>query len=335
MIQLSGIFSESLGGTCTIRGYAKYNEIVELSYPHPGYQRPAEDEHVAEISSFITSGSNSFSPEVVLAYTAKYNYYAQGASSEVDALADIRSGKGFTSNVDGIAFKKEKAAGNGFLYTLSIPDKKYDRIEDKPFRRVDGNHRLLAIEKLIAEGQMRSNYDIDKRLQQLNRSECIPFAFRVYATYEVNSRLSDLKILDCGNEHRIEEEISAIYKAHTEDGLSIVDLEARIPGKGYKAYHVDKECKLSIICFDEHINVDQPRIVLRGREEKRIYTAIDLMYMLMFSSEVSQIAEFDSDEKNSESQVLSWGGASDYFTHYYGRGKKAVDRRFSSVLPTF
>ena len=53
MIQLSGIFSESLGGTCTIRGYAKYNEIVELSYPHPGYQRPAEDEHVAEISSLL------------------------------------------------------------------------------------------------------------------------------------------------------------------------------------------------------------------------------------------------------------------------------------------
>lgn len=36
--------------------------------------------------------------------------------------------------------------------------------------------------------------DIDKRLRQLNRSECIPFAFRVYATYEVNSRLSDLKL---------------------------------------------------------------------------------------------------------------------------------------------
>ncbi|UWP58004.1 GIY-YIG nuclease family protein [Ruminococcus gauvreauii] len=36
--------------------------------------------------------------------------------------------------------------------------------------------------------------DIEKRLKQLNRSECIPFAFRVYATYEVNSRLSDLKL---------------------------------------------------------------------------------------------------------------------------------------------
>ena len=36
--------------------------------------------------------------------------------------------------------------------------------------------------------------DVEKRLNQLNRSECIPFAFRVYATYEVESRLSDKKI---------------------------------------------------------------------------------------------------------------------------------------------
>lgn len=28
--------------------------------------------------------------------------------------------------------------------------------------------------------------DVNKRLQQLNRSECVPFAFRVFATYEVN-----------------------------------------------------------------------------------------------------------------------------------------------------
>ena len=36
--------------------------------------------------------------------------------------------------------------------------------------------------------------NIENRLQQLNNSEWTPFAFRVYATYEVNSRLSDLKI---------------------------------------------------------------------------------------------------------------------------------------------
>lgn len=36
--------------------------------------------------------------------------------------------------------------------------------------------------------------DIRRRLKQLNQSECIPFAFRVYATLEVSSRLSDKKI---------------------------------------------------------------------------------------------------------------------------------------------
>lgn len=36
--------------------------------------------------------------------------------------------------------------------------------------------------------------DIQKRIKHLNRSECIPFAFRLYAYYEVSTRLSDLKI---------------------------------------------------------------------------------------------------------------------------------------------
>ena len=44
--------------------------------------------------------------------------------------------------------------------------------------------------------------NVERRLKELNRSECVPFAFRVYATYEVNSRLSDKKIhaiIDCMN----------------------------------------------------------------------------------------------------------------------------------------
>lgn len=36
--------------------------------------------------------------------------------------------------------------------------------------------------------------DIKSRLAQLNRSECTPFAFRVYATYEVDVRLTDMKL---------------------------------------------------------------------------------------------------------------------------------------------
>ena len=82
--------------------------------------------------------------------------------------------------------------------------------------------------------------DIDKRLQQLNRSECIPYAFRVYATYEVNSRLSDLKIhsiIDKLNpnlrsienfngKHRVRE----FYAMSPEDAYSILEAIAEIHG---------------------------------------------------------------------------------------------------------
>ena len=36
--------------------------------------------------------------------------------------------------------------------------------------------------------------NVERRLKELNRSECTPFAFRLYAYYEVSTRLSDLKI---------------------------------------------------------------------------------------------------------------------------------------------
>ena len=36
--------------------------------------------------------------------------------------------------------------------------------------------------------------DVNKRLKELNRSECIPFAFRLYAYYEVPKRLTDMKL---------------------------------------------------------------------------------------------------------------------------------------------
>lgn len=36
--------------------------------------------------------------------------------------------------------------------------------------------------------------DLQKRLKQLNRSECLPFAFRAYCTYEVDGRLKDQEV---------------------------------------------------------------------------------------------------------------------------------------------
>ena len=80
--------------------------------------------------------------------------------------------------------------------------------------------------------------DIDKRLKQLNRSECIPFAFRVYATYEVNSRLSDLKlhaIIDKLNpdlrsidDFKGQKRIREFYAMKPEEAYAILDAMAEI-----------------------------------------------------------------------------------------------------------
>lgn len=86
--------------------------------------------------------------------------------------------------------------------------------------------------------------DINKRLQQLNRSECIPFAFRVYATYEVSSRLSDLKlhsIIDKLNPNlrsvesfNGKQRIREFYAMSPEDAYAILDAIAEMHGCGDK-----------------------------------------------------------------------------------------------------
>lgn len=83
--------------------------------------------------------------------------------------------------------------------------------------------------------------DVQKRLKQLNRSECIPFAFRVYATYEVDSRLSDMKIHSIidrlnPNLRSIEtfegkERKREFYAMSPEDAYSILEAIAEINGR--------------------------------------------------------------------------------------------------------
>lgn len=82
--------------------------------------------------------------------------------------------------------------------------------------------------------------DIERRLNQLNRSECIPFAFRVYATYEVNSRLSDLKIhtiidklnpnLRSIDNFNGQKRVREFYAMSAEDAYSILEAIAEIHG---------------------------------------------------------------------------------------------------------
>lgn len=80
--------------------------------------------------------------------------------------------------------------------------------------------------------------DVQQRLDELNRSSAVPFAFRVYATYEVDSALSDKKlhtILDKLNpDLRSVEEVDGkkrireFYAMMPEDAYAILEAIAEI-----------------------------------------------------------------------------------------------------------
>ena len=83
-------------------------------------------------------------------------------------------------------------------------------------------------------------HDIENRLRQLNRSETIPFAFRVYAIYEVNSELTDKELhnlIDNLNPdlRTIEtfdgkKRVKEFYAMSAEDAYSILESIAKISG---------------------------------------------------------------------------------------------------------
>ena len=98
--------------------------------------------------------------------------------------------------------------------------------------------------------------DVKQRLDDLNRSSAVPFAFRIYATYEVDSALSDKKlhsILDkLDPELRSKEEIDGkkrvreFYAMTPEDAYAILEAIAEINGythrlKKWKATAAEKK----------------------------------------------------------------------------------------------
>ena len=82
--------------------------------------------------------------------------------------------------------------------------------------------------------------DIEARLKQLNRSETIPFAFRVYAVYRVESKLTDKelhKLIDSLNPdlRTIEnfdgkERVKEFYAMSAEDAYGLLECIAKISG---------------------------------------------------------------------------------------------------------
>lgn len=177
------------------------------------------------------------------------------------------------------------------------------------------NYKNIAISTLadclyrIYGSQKKSTCQVFRNCLLLNDKDIFIPAGNCFV-YLDNDNL--IVFLYCGLDDEYEKIIESLQIIFEENSLSIVDLNDKPEGKCYKAYHVDKSIKLNVLCFDDYIDPDEERMILGEAGKKVVYTAIDLIYMLMCTKELAQIVKFDADDTH----AFSLGGASDYFTTF-------------------
>ena len=138
-ITFEGKYGLSLGGFPCIRGYATLRDLARVSSADPAYQRELTKEHVDEIKRYFEAGEYLFFPEIILSTTLEVDYEKNGAT-QADPLQTVMQGHKFKSNVNDLRITPRVSR-----YDLSVAD------GDRPLKRIDGNHRLSALEALDDE----------------------------------------------------------------------------------------------------------------------------------------------------------------------------------------
>ncbi len=160
--------------------------------------------------------------------------------------------------------------------------------------------------------------DVNKRLKELNRSECTPFAFRLYAYYEVDHRLTDMKLHNIID--RLNPELRSIdnvdgkkrvrefYAISKEDAYEIFAAIAQINGLENKLHLVEqteKEKEEEIIANDianiKPSYTEEEHFIKKSEEVKQLYDSLKKEVLSKFDLEVQPkkvYISFKKDGKN-------------------------------------
>jgi hypothetical protein len=138
-IAFQGKYGLSLGGFPCIRGYATLRDIARASSADAAYQRELTPEHVDEIKRYFEAGEYLFFPEIILSTTLEVDYDRPGAPQD-DPVLNVMQGHKFRSNVNDLRITPRTSR-----YDISVSD------GERLFKRIDGNHRLSALEALNDE----------------------------------------------------------------------------------------------------------------------------------------------------------------------------------------
>lgn len=149
-----GILDQSLGGFLCLRGFAPLGDLYDASAYDPGYQRTLIDEHGAEIARFYNDREYLFFPEIVLGVSVQDIAADEAEMQEFYryVLANDSANRTFKLSWCTIKIKNlttpspadRRVTSLTRVVTITLRDLPPDVI--KPLSRIDGNHRLSAVE---------------------------------------------------------------------------------------------------------------------------------------------------------------------------------------------
>lgn len=220
---IQGILDNSLNGQLCIRGFANIKDLARLSEADYSYQRGLLDR--SDISDFLENQTYLFFPEVILSYKFKYRFDEKKPAP----LKLIQEGKKYRSNVNGdnteitVTLIKPKDVN---ALPIKVAELRLDEGIEKPFHRIDGNHRLNAAEESNSEKVERmvipfcillgTEYYDDKGLYVNDESKDFDKAVKVFF-HNINTKTipltseENLKVMIDDIDNFSDEELDSIF----------------------------------------------------------------------------------------------------------------------------
>jgi hypothetical protein len=136
MAKLEGIIYKVFNKYIVLRGFAKIEELAQVSKRPASYQRVSDNEHKKDIVKFLNGIEYTYFPDVILA--CRTNQYAElWASVGDDKDVDYKE----AAFVNGLKVLKENLPYSGYRARHAYLEIE-PRNEEEKLTRVDGNHRL-------------------------------------------------------------------------------------------------------------------------------------------------------------------------------------------------
>lgn len=147
-MKLTGIIEQTFRGQVLFRGFATLKNLARIS-KSAEYQRDVDDDRLKEIIDYFNSSQYMFFPELIFGWHIN-------DKTILNSFNNLSIGTFQTE--DGIKFKKAKYTlpENNYTigdnpttknFTIDIPE---SIVAQKLFNRIDGNHRLSAIDQIIS-----------------------------------------------------------------------------------------------------------------------------------------------------------------------------------------